>query len=194
MGAFIDNFRKFIDAGKVNNQTRDEELKGVPDPNPVYNNYDWQQRVAVPFSYRSGPSNRRTFGVLYLPNSASDQISGLGKIKGEELKTYGAEVMDGSSLTPSGVQQLFEKHRSDFTIHPDMVSDEDSADNTRDPVHAGYSYNKFPGVLAADSDKLKRLKETVLKKQEKELSQPADTKYSYTAQNNFIQFLRGRGD
>lgn len=191
MASFAENFRNFIGGATVNDFPNGNEDTSIPSVDEYRNSYDWQNRVALPFSYLDGDHGKRTYGILYMPESAAWEISDTGNTTSDELQTYGAETMDGLSLPPSGVQNLFNKYRDSFRIETSLVPAEDSAAPSRGYVTPRLKvYNPLPGVKADNIPALRRLQNNVVSLQNRELHRARDMQRLYPQQDNFIQYYR----
>lgn len=195
MANFLDNFRQIIEAAPVNDYPAGQEDTSVPSTEEYRNNQDWQNRVAMPFSYEDGKNGKRAYGILYLPNSAAWEINQNGSVNTDELEVYGAETMDGQSLTTKGVQDLFKKYGKSFQIESSLVPDYDSAQLRRSSDVSIYGvngpkYNPIPGVLAENTNALRRLQNSVINAQDQQLNRASDMRQKFPLQNNFINYLR----
>lgn len=191
MATFAENFRNFVGGAIVNNFPKENEDTSVPSLEDHRNSEDWKERVAMPFSYSDGDNGKRTYGILYLPKSAAWEISSTGNTNAKELQTYGAETMDGLSLTPAGVQKMFNKYRDSFRIETDLVPSEDSAAPSRGNVTPRPDvYNPLPGVKVNNAPALRRLQNNVVSSQNRMLEWPTGRRAAYPMQNDFIQYYR----
>ena len=191
MANFLENFRNFVGGAPVNDIPRRNEDPNLPSLYEPNNSREWRNRVAVPFSYSDGTNNKRSYGIIYMPESAAWEISSTGSTDAEELQTYGAETMDGISLTPKGVQKLFDKYRDSFRIETDLVSPEDSAAPLRgaSALSTETSHNPLPGVKVSNSGALRRLQNNIVGMQGRNL-RAFNRQSIYPAQNDFVNYLR----
>lgn len=114
-------FKNFNEAGRVTSDIN-RPYGEANIPSPVYweNKATWRDRLAIPFSYKNaGTQHRdgRQFGILYVPYYEYKKIKDNGLTNSEDIDIYGAELIDGPSLTTDGFRKLFNENKNnDFQI------------------------------------------------------------------------------
>lgn len=134
---FFKNFREATDRIATPNVfgiTDFSRELNLPNTDADRNSYDWQKRVAVPFSYKVPSQKTRQYGIIYAPESEArkfynnyDQY-GRSEPGYNNIAVYGAELTDGPSLTAQGFLNLFNKVRNnDFRLEKDITLDASSS-------------------------------------------------------------------
>lgn len=78
---------------------------------------DWEERVAIPFSYVISDGGKRQYGTIYAPYYEAKKLKKDGTVKADDLEIYGADLVDGLSMTADGFKKLFEENKNnDFRI------------------------------------------------------------------------------
>lgn len=195
MATFLENFRKAAPM-YIGNEPEHEE--DTPSDYAGYNTHDWNNRLAIPFHVdedtRSGLSKTRLFGIMYMPYTAArNLVTGDDK----DLEVYGADLMDGRSLTPKGLQELLDKHRDSFSIDEEAMSNITPPTTTVSSSRTNMLENLLPtqkenmlGVYARDKDQLSKLKSNVLDLQGTYLNRAKASGNAFPARENFYNYLR----
>lgn len=133
MSDFIKNFRESIDriaTPNVFGVTDFPRELNLPNVDEKRNSYDWQKRVAVPFSYKVPDQEKRQYGIIYAPESEARKFYnnydeyGTRQPSYDNIAIYGAELTGGPSLTAEGFLNLFNKVKNnDFKLEEKMAHD-----------------------------------------------------------------------
>lgn len=196
ISSFTENFRNFVNAAPIDEGASLGQTvydADIPNINPSYNSKDWQERVAVPFSYADGKRGKRLYGIMYMPETAAWKLSSNGNTSEKELEAYGAELMDGRSLTSRGLQNLFEKNRGSFVIETEAMKGAEPAATYRQRSSGGVSpaeYNPIPGVSVKNTPSLRTMQYNLRSLQGKNLETMANRGQRYPEQSSFLSHLR----
>lgn len=130
---FFKNFRESTDriaTPNVFGVTDFSRKLNLPNTDADRNSYDWQKRVAVPFSYKVPNQKTRQYGIIYAPESEARKFYHNYNEYGEpqadynDIAVYGAELTNGPSLTAKGFLDFFDKVKNDdFRLEKDMTHD-----------------------------------------------------------------------
>lgn len=196
--AFIENFRQFVKADPIYTGANNYHDKDLPAATSNENTTQWTNRVAIPFSVDDGDpeiakngntrNSKRLFGIMYVPEQMAYDIESGNP---SELKSYGAELMDGTSLSAKGLQQLYEKYKDSFSFEFEPLKGVETKINVPTASEAMYlkpRMQTMTGVFAEDRNKMEKLRANVANLQKRYLDRFPTSKYS--SQNDFIRHLR----
>ena len=130
---FVKNFKESTDRIPTPNifgVTDFLKKYNIPNTDANRNSYNWQARVAVPFSYKVPNEKTRQYGIIYAPESEAKKFYNNYDEYGRHLPDngniaiYGAELTDGPSLTAKGFIDFFKENKgNDFRLEKDITTD-----------------------------------------------------------------------
>lgn len=149
-------FEKLKEAGKVITAANKNPYgeANLPSLDESANKATWQERIAIPFSYKTSDEGDRQYGMVYIPKYESSKFQKWGEVSGGDVDIYGAELTDGMSFTPQGFDSLYQKVKDKDFLWGDL---------------SGITFDKVTHggkIEVQDTDNFKLLKESLMQAQE----------------------------
>lgn len=85
----------------------------APDALGNDNEASYRERVVVPFSYEDSDGDTQ-YGIVHIPKYEQKYFEHGSQRKGENIATYGAELMNGMGLSVKGFSEFYDDHKNDI--------------------------------------------------------------------------------